>query len=241
MNRKWIGLAALLVVVLAGAMIAYNVLAPGVEKSGNEGDSVPAAVDTDENGNAEAGNTDGGADADRSADADANNGDAAAAPDFTVYDADGNKVALSDFKGEPVVVNFWASWCPPCKAELPDFEATYQEVGIKEVADAADGAADDAADGATDSTDSDSAQAVRFLMVNLTDGQRETLDTAGEFIADEGYTFPVYFDTDLDATYTYGINSIPMTLFIDADGNVQDYAIGIIDEQTLRSGIEKIR
>lgn len=194
MNRKWVGLAALLVVVLAGAMIAYNVLAPGVEKSGADGD------------------------------------DTAAAPDFTVYDADGNKVALSDFKGEPVVVNFWASWCPPCKAELPDFEAAYQEVGIKEAADA-DGAEDGTAD----------AQAVRFLMVNLTDGQRETLDTAGKFIADEGYTFPVYFDTDLDAAYTYGINSIPMTLFIDADGNVQDYAIGMIDEQTLRSGIEKIR
>ena len=228
MNRKWVGLAALLVVVLAGAMIAYNVLAPGVEKSGNAGDSVPAAVDTDENGNAEAGNTDGGADADSSADT--NSGDAATAPDFTVYDADGNKVALSDFKGEPVVVNFWASWCPPCKAELPDFEAAYQEVGVKEVADV-----DSAEDGTAD------AQAVRFLMVNLTDGQRETLDTAGKFIADEGYTFPVYFDTDLDAAYTYGINSIPMTLFIDADGNVQDYAIGMIDEQTLRSGIEKIR
>ncbi|MCR5135255.1 MAG: TlpA family protein disulfide reductase [Clostridiales bacterium] len=226
MNRKWVGLAALLVVVLAGAMIAYNVLAPGVEKSGNAGDSVPAAVDTDENGNTEAGNTGGDADADSSADA--GNGDTAAAPDFTVYDADGNKVALSDFKGEPVVVNFWASWCPPCKAELPDFEAAYQEVGIKEAADA-------------DGADSDSAEAVRFLMVNLTDGQRETLDTAGKFIADEGYTFPVYFDTDLDAAYTYGINSIPMTMFIDADGNVQDYAIGMIDEQTLRSGIEKIR
>ena len=228
MNRKWVGLAALLVVVLAGAMIAYNALAPGAEKSGNAGDTVPAVVDTDDtNGNADAGNTDGGADADSNADT--NSGDTAAAPDFTVYDADGNKVALSDFKGEPVVVNFWASWCPPCKAELPDFEAAYQEVGIKEAADAADG------------TDSDSAEAVRFLMVNLTDGQRETLDTAGKFIADEGYTFPVYFDTDLDAAYTYGINSIPMTLFIDADGNVQDYAIGMIDEQTLRSGIEKIR
>ena len=226
MNRKWIGLAALLVVVLAGAMIAYNVLAPGAEKSESAGDAVPAAgVDADDaNGNA-------GADVAGNTNTEDGGSDVAAALDFTVYDADGGEVHLSDFAGQPVVVNFWASWCPPCKAELPDFEAAYQEVGIKDSADGSDATGSDVAD----------AQAVRFLMVNLTDGQRETLDTAGQFIADEGYTFPVYFDTDLDAAYTYGINSIPMTLFIDADGNVQDYAIGMIDEQTLRSGIEKIR
>jgi thiol-disulfide isomerase/thioredoxin len=55
------------------------------------------------------------------------------APDFTVYDMDENKISFSDFKGEPIVINFWASWCPPCKAEMPDFEEMYQEYSAKGV------------------------------------------------------------------------------------------------------------
>ena len=76
------------------------------------------------------------------------------APDFTVLDASGNEVHLSDFVGKPVVLNFWASWCPPCKSEMPDFEAVYQACGND----------------------------VQFLMVNLTDGNQETLTSAKAYI-----------------------------------------------------------
>ena len=133
------------------------------------------------------------------------------APDFTVYDSDGNPVALSDFFGKPIVLNFWASWCGPCKSEMPDFEGAYKEQGDE----------------------------IQFLMVNCTGG-RETLDSAKAFVADSGYTFPVYYDTDLDASMTYGTSSIPMTFFIDAEGYLTAYAQGAISAEMLQQGIGMI-
>lgn len=135
------------------------------------------------------------------------------APDFTALDKDGGEVKLSDFIGKPVVINFWASWCPPCKGELPDFEKLYKEMGGDIV----------------------------FLMVNLTDGQRETLEKAKDFISDENYTFPVYFDTKQDAAYNYGISSIPLTLFIDSEGYVIAGHEGQMDDKMIRSGIDLIK
>ena len=133
------------------------------------------------------------------------------APDFTVYDAEGNPASLSDFFGKPIVLNFWASWCGPCKSEMPDFEAKYKELGDE----------------------------IQFLMVNCTGG-RETLDSAKSFVADSGYTFPVYYDTDLDASYTYGTSSIPQTFFIDKDGYLTAYAQGAIGGELLMQGIGMI-
>lgn len=137
----------------------------------------------------------------------------AAAPDFTVQDADGNSVSLSDFKGEPVVLNFWASWCAPCKAEMPDYEEMYQEYGPKGVV---------------------------FMMVNLTDGDRETIDTAKKFLSDNHYTFPVYFDTKFSASDAYGISGIPNSIFIDRDGNVASTHEGMMDGAAMKKNIEKI-
>ena len=65
-----------------------------------------------------------------------------AAPDFTVQEADGTVHKLSEYKGKPIVLNFWASWCGPCRAEMPEFNEVYKERGTE----------------------------VQFLMVNLTDG-----------------------------------------------------------------------
>ena len=134
------------------------------------------------------------------------------APDFTVYDQDGNPVQLSDYAGKPVVLNFWASWCPPCKSEMPDFHAAYEELG----------------------------EEVQFLMVNATDGSRETVDTAADFIAEQGYTFPVFYDTQSEASMAYGAYALPMTFFIDREGHVAAYASGAISGEILRQGIDMI-
>lgn len=135
------------------------------------------------------------------------------APDFTVTDREGNKVNLKDYFGKPIVVNFWASWCPPCKAEFPDFEKVYGETK------------DD----------------VQFLMINMTDGQRETVKKGYDFIAENGYTMPVLYDTvNQSAANTYGIYSIPTTIFIDSNGNIITGKEGAMSESELRSGIEQI-
>ena len=135
------------------------------------------------------------------------------ASDFTVLDVKGNAVKLSDFFGKPIVLNFWASWCPPCKSEMPHFNKIYQQFK------------DD----------------VTFLMVDLVDGQRETLEKGKKYIMDNGYSFPVYFDTKQEAANIYKIASIPTSLFIDKDGNIVTSYQGAIDEETLLAAIELIK
>ena len=132
-------------------------------------------------------------------------------PDFTVYDIAGNDVHLSDYIGKPVVLNFWASWCGPCQSEMPDFDEVYAELGDE----------------------------IHFLMVNMTSG-RETIDTASAFIEEQGYSFPVFYDTESDAAMTYGVYSLPTTYFIDAEGYGIAQAIGAINRETLQKGIDMI-
>ena len=134
------------------------------------------------------------------------------APDFIVYDAQGNEVRLSDYFGKPIVLNFWASWCGPCQSEMPDFHEKYLQLG----------------------------EDIHFLMVNMTDGSRETIESAAAFISENEYTFPVLYDTQSSAALTYGAYSLPTTFFIDAEGYAVAQATGAIDADTLQRGIDMI-
>ena len=132
------------------------------------------------------------------------------APDFTVYDLEGNPYKLADFRGKPVLLNFWASWCGPCQMEMPDFQKYYESHGDK----------------------------VNFVIVNLTDGQQETVESASAFIAEKGYTFPVYYDTDIDAAAKYGVSAVPVSYFIDAEGYFVAWAQGALSADMLQQGMD---
>lgn len=125
------------------------------------------------------------------------------APDFTVYNEKGEAVKLSDFRGKPVVLNFWASWCSPCKAEMPEFDEKYRQFGDQ----------------------------VQFMMVNLTIG--DDFATAKNHIDQQGYAFPVFYDQTGEAAYYYSVQSIPVTFFITARGQLLTYRMGMMSGEEL--------
>lgn len=81
---------------------------------------------------------------------------------------------------------------------------------------------------------------IHFLMVNLTDGSRETVETASSYIKEQGYSFPVYYDIMSEAAMTYSVYSVPTTYFIDKKGNIIAHAQGAIDRESLQKGIDMI-
>lgn len=136
---------------------------------------------------------------------------AMAAPDFTALDEEGREVRLSDYQGKPVVLNFWATWCGYCKLEMPDFQTAYEKY-----------------------------PEIQFLMVNATDGNQETLEKAQDYVAEQGFTFPVLYDTELEAMYAYQVSGLPVTYFVAADGTLAARGSGMMDLETLEQGIALI-
>ena len=133
------------------------------------------------------------------------------AKSFTVLSWEEKPVSLPT-DGKPVLVNFWASWCPPCQQEMPHFEEAFKKYGDK----------------------------VTFMMVNYTDGQRQTIAGVKKYIEANGFTFPVYFDTRMEAASAHNLNALPTTVFITAKGTIFKRVEGLLDENDLKEIITKL-
>ena len=134
------------------------------------------------------------------------------APEFSLEALDGSVVTLSELRGQPVVVNLWASWCLPCQKEMPAFERAYED--YKDTG-------------------------LLILGVNLTAQDSEA--TARAFVAEHGLTFPILLDRDGKAARAYQVMGLPSTYFVDRDGIIQSVVVGgPLSEASIRSRIEDL-
>lgn len=129
--------------------------------------------------------------------------------DFTLEDLEGNQLSLEDYKGKGMVVNFWATYCPPCKKELPYFEKIYQEYG---------------------------SQGVEVVAINV----GEPLIAVNSFLSKNKVSFPILLDQDQQATEAFKIITLPVTLFINSEGEIVEKINGEASEQMLRENVMKI-
>lgn len=135
------------------------------------------------------------------------------APDFEMVDTAGNPVRLSDFRGQRVLINFWATWCPPCRAEMPQIQKFYEKRRN---------------DG------------IVVLAVNLTSTERSP-EAVGSFTNQHGLTFPVLLDRKGDVMKTYQVRAYPTSYIVDQDGIVREKFQGAVNEDMIRQAMDKIR
>ncbi len=133
------------------------------------------------------------------------------APDFLWYGADGKPVRLSDFRGKVVLINFWATWCPPCKAEMPEMESYWRENKDKD-----------------------------FVILAVDDGGEEEA-TIRSFMGQYRLTFQALNDTSGQVSSAYRVNGIPASFFVDTQGVIRDTVIGGMTKGIIAAKLAKLR
>ena len=134
------------------------------------------------------------------------------APEFTLRSLSGAEVSLSDFKGKPVILNFWASWCPPCRAEMPAFNQVYSEYQNQEL-----------------------------IILGINSTNQDKLQAASDFVESNKLAFLILLDRSGEVGNLYNLYSLPTTFFIDNDGIIQNVLIGgPLPTALLRVEVEKL-
>ena len=134
----------------------------------------------------------------------------AKAPDFNLKDQYGVIHSLENYKGKVIFLNFWATWCPPCKKEMPDIENIYKEYG-------------------------ENKKDVVILGVNS-----EKENEVKKFLKDKGYTFPIVIDENSEVMRKYFIQAFPTSFVIDKEGNVYGYVMGGLTKEQIKQVIEEV-
>lgn len=132
------------------------------------------------------------------------------APNFTIEHVDGNKITLANLKGKPVFINFWASWCPPCKEEMPFIQEAYNEYGDQ----------------------------IEFIMINVI--ETDTLEDMNAYLSENGYTFPVYLDKKNKVSDLYNVFAYPTSFFIDRNGKIEEFFLGGMDQAYFSQKIQQL-
>lgn len=135
------------------------------------------------------------------------------APDFELQTVDGMSIKLSSLKGKKVILNFWATWCPPCRQEMPDMEQFY-----------------------TDNKNNE----MEILAVNLTETEKSRADVP-TFMKANDITFPVVFDEKGSVSNLYRISSIPASFIIDSQGVIQKKLVGPMTYDSMKSMLGAIK
>lgn len=138
------------------------------------------------------------------------------AQDFVLTDQYGNEHSLADYKGKTVFLNFWATWCGPCRNEMPEIQKIYEETQQEE--------------------DSD------LVVLGIAApgfGQEKSQEEVEAFLEKNGYTYPVLMDTTGEVFMEYGISAYPTTFMVDRDGNLFGYIQGQLNEAMMRSIIRQ--
>ena len=137
--------------------------------------------------------------------------------DFTLYDQYGNTHTLSEYKGKTVFLNIWATWCPPCKQEMPYIEELYKEYNLNKE------------------------DVVILGLASPYFGKEGSKEDIKEFLNSNKYTFPVVFDENADLIYSYGIQAFPTTFVIDKEGYIAQYVPGGMTKEIMKTLIESVK
>ncbi|MFY3791523.1 redoxin domain-containing protein [Ureibacillus sp. MALMAid1270] len=141
------------------------------------------------------------------------------APDFTLQTLTGESLTLSDLKGKKVLLNFWASWCPPCKKEMPDLQDYYENYAKEEN--------------------------VEIVAVNLTYTEKslttnEAVEAVRLFVDSYDLTFPIPLMEEDSISKTYQILTIPSTFMIDTEGKIQRQIIGPLNVESIHEYVSQL-